>query len=484
MVIFQVGAQNIDIDFGENGITILDQFDDPGFELYPILDSNNRLLIAGIPAQSFMNSEIFVTRLDAEGNVDPDFGIDGYAQYDLGSGFTSITDFIQLENGNIVVAGTSFQDGWLVMFDDQGDLVEEFGDNGYFDTQVGADNNRLLIHQAGDRIFCIHKETIAGIAYLATSYFNMDGTYDISYGVNGTIVYEDFQFSSFGEISWHLGSGEELLGAYFSVFRLNGEEGSFVTNISTDGVLNTSFADEGVYQLTGADFIYDIALDFNNELIIAARSDANFIIQKLDQDGGFVTEFGDNGTYTGSWSLPLGSIERIAPLADGGFLLSGNMDDIAVGKSVVQKYDSDGVADSEVGEIIYDQLPISARDMLHADNGDIYIFGFTIGEMLNVDQLFVIKYKSDYTDVIDLDDLDITLTPNPSQIPEWTFVGENIQIERASLINLTGNSHTELIVEQNKIYSSQNIIPGLYVLSAQTKNGGYINRKVFLLNSN
>lgn len=474
-------CQTLDPNFGTGGISILDKYDDPGFEVYPILDAQSNVIIAGIPNQSFMNSRVFITKLNSDGIVDSSFGQEGYAEYDLGNGFTSITDFIQLDNGNLLVAGTSFQNGWLIMFDAEGNLVLDFGDNGLLDTQISADNNRLYIAEANDKIFCVHKGPLGGVAYLATSVFNMDGTYDLSYGVNGTTVYNDYQFSSIEHVSWDVDPNGELLGAYFAVYRLNGEEGSFVTYIDAEGILTDSFAEDGVYQLTGGDFIYDIALDFNKDLLITARSGSSYLIQKLNSGGDFIQEFGTDGEYTGTWSLPLNTVEKIIPLADGGFLQSGNMDDIAEGKSVFQRHNIDGSVDNAIGEVVYDLQPISARDMLYLDNGDIYIFGFTIGDMINVDQLFVIKYRSDITDVSEASLPSIALAPNPSPVPNWSFDGDLIDISSVRISNISGKIISDLSFDQDRIYTNSDLDPGIYILSIQTREGKMINTKVVLV---
>lgn len=474
-------AQNLDPDFGDDGILLLDNYDDPGFEVYPILDTEGKLFIAGTPNQTFMNSRVFVTKVSSDGTVDTNFGQDGYAEYDLGNGFTGITDFIQLSNGNLLVAGTSFQSGWLVMFDAEGILISDFGDNGFFDTQISADNNRLHIAEVNDKILCVHKGPIGGVAYLATSVYNMDGTYDISYGLNGTIVYNDFQFSSIEHVSWDFDANNGLQGAYLAVYRLNGEEGSFVTYIDANGTLNDTFAEEGVYRLTGGDFIYDIALDFNKDLLISARSGSSYLIQKLDSNGDFVSDFGTDGMLQGTWSLPLNSVEKIIPLADGGFLQSGNMDEIAEGKSVFQKHNVNGSVDAEIGEVVYDLQAISSRDMLYSDNGDIYIFGFTIGEMLNVDQLFVIKYTSDITDVSEVSQSTIMLYPNPSAIPNWNLEGDPIDINKVSISNMEGKLVADLSFDLDHIYTNSDLDAGMYIISIQTSAGEIINTKMVLL---
>ena len=479
--VLNVQSQALDIDFGDNGISILDKYDSPGFEVIPVLDESGQMLLAGIPSPSFMNSKVFITKLNIDGSLDIDFGVDGYTEYDLGQGFVSMSDFIQLDNGNLIVSGTTFQDGWLIMFDAQGDLVTDFGDNGFFDTQKSADVNRMMITQVNDRIFCLHKDLIGGSSYLATSYYTMDGTYDTSYGNNGTIVYSELQFNALNEVAWDYSSNGDFKGAYFYGFSPNGEAVSFVSYVSSEGILSSSFSDEGLYRLSGVDFIYDMAIDFNNDLLLTGRNGNNYVIQKLDSQGDFVTDFGTDGSYTDTWSLPLNTVQSIIPVADGGFLQSGGMNEFSELKSVFQKHNQDGSVDDEVGEIIYDAQPIAPRGMVHADNGDIYIIGFTIVETSNIGKMFVIKYKSDITDVENIGKQTITISPNPSNIARWTLdKSVLINITDVKLLDISGKYILELEIDQNQIYTHDKVKAGLYILSITTTQGEVVNSQVVI----
>ena len=478
-IVFNIHSQILDLDFGDNGISLLDKYEEPGYEMFPVLDASGQMILAGLPSPSFMNSKVFVTRLNVDGSVDDNFGVDGYAEYDLGQGFVSITDFIQLDNGNLVVAGTAFQDGWLVMFDSEGSLVTDFGVNGFFDTQISADVNRVLVTQVNNRIFAVHKGRIGGSAHLATSYYNMDGTYDTSYGSNGTIVYQNLKFNSLNHVNWDYSSNGTFNGAYFSGSAPNNEDFTFIGNVSADGILNSDYGEDGLYRLSGADFIYDMSLDFDNELLFSARNGGDYVIHKLDNQGDLITDFGIGGMYTGNFSIPLRSVARIIPTADRGFLHLGSMDDFSDLKSVFQKHNEDGSVDEEIGEIVYDNQPIFPDNMLHADNGDIYITGYSI-DGNNPDQLFVIKYKSDITEVENISQHTINISPNPSSIPRWTLSDESIDISEAKLLDISGRYLLELNVEKNQVYSNDKIESGLYILSVITSHGENVNAKVFV----
>ena len=480
-VVFNSQSQVLDLDFGDNGISILDKYDTPGYEVIPVLDESGQMLLAGIPNPSFMNSKIFIAKLNIDGSVDMDFGIDGYAEYDLGEGFVSMSDFIQLDNGNLIVSGTSFQDGWLIMFDAQGDLVTDFGDNGFFDTQKSADVNRMMITQVNDKIFCLHKDRIGGSAYLATSYYNMDGTYDTSYGDNGTVVYSELQFNSLSKVEWDYSSNGDFNGVYFYAFTPNGEDVSFVSYVSAEGVLSNSFADQGLYRVSGVDYLYDIAIDFNRDLLLTGRNGDNYVIQKLDSQGDIVTDFGTDGSYTDTWSLPLSTVQSIIPVADGGFLQSGGMDQFSDLKSVFQKHNQDGSVNDEIGEVIYDAQPIDPRGMVHADNGDIYIVGFTIVETSNIGQMFVIKYTSDITDVENILPAIINVSPNPSSNAQWTFdKSVIIDIADVKLLDFSGKYILDLETNQNQIYTQDKVDSGMYILSITTTKGETINTQVVI----
>lgn len=54
------------------GISILYKYDTLGFEVIPVLDERGRMLLAGISNTSFMNSKVFITKLNVERSFDID----------------------------------------------------------------------------------------------------------------------------------------------------------------------------------------------------------------------------------------------------------------------------------------------------------------------------------------------------------------------------------------------------------------------------
>jgi hypothetical protein len=54
------------------GISILYKYDTLGFEVIPVLDERGRMLLAGISNTSFVNSKVFITKLNVERSFDID----------------------------------------------------------------------------------------------------------------------------------------------------------------------------------------------------------------------------------------------------------------------------------------------------------------------------------------------------------------------------------------------------------------------------
>jgi len=72
ITIFHCQFQNLDIDFVGKGISILYKYDTLGFEVIPVLDERGRMLLAGISNTSFVNSKVFITKLNVERSFDID----------------------------------------------------------------------------------------------------------------------------------------------------------------------------------------------------------------------------------------------------------------------------------------------------------------------------------------------------------------------------------------------------------------------------
>ncbi len=156
------------------------------------------------------------------------------------------------------------------------------------------------------------------------------------------------------------------------------------------------------------------------------------------------------------------------------------MDEFSVLKSVFQKHNEDGSVDETVGEIVYDAQAVSPNDMLLDDNGDIFVFGFTIDDMNSPDELFAIKYTSDITDVKNVWQSNITLSPNPSSSTRWILKGESIDIKEVKMFDISGRYLLDLEVDQNQVYTNHKVDSGLYVLSIITTQGEIINTKLLI----
>lgn len=476
-------AQSIDTSYGIDGIASLDDLSGGGlFTISRLLDDGS-VIIAGTPLPSFMNSQIYLAKVDPDGMIDPTFGADGYAYYDLEAGFTFISDVLIIDD-RIIVAGASFQDGWMIGFDMNGQLASDFGVEGYVDTDLSGDNMRMYLVQENDHILVLHKMQNDGSTYVATSRFELDGTIDGTYGTNGTKIYLSLgvvnTISAF-EIS-QAAFLEDLNRTYFAGVQINGENIQFIASIDLDGELDMEFGEAGVYEVSDG-FISSIAVNQDHHLLVNTyrpNSDL-YAIHAIDQHGGLISTFGNGGIYEGNYLQSLYQTNDIVPLFNGEFLLLGSVDNITDLKSVVTLHDTEGNVDLDFVESIYDQQKVFPLDLMYASDGCIYISGLLIDDTGTPTTPYILKYQSTIVNnIVDVPTSTINLYPNPSHRADWTIVDSNITIATAQLHSLDGKISISLSVKGTQIYADQDLIAGTYILWTTDTQGLSYQAKVSL----
>ena len=101
------------------GISILYKYDTLGFEVIPVLDERGRMLLAGISNTSFVNSKVFITKLNVERSFDIDVEDTANFTFEYDSfSVTFNTSFVQNRQERIIKING--QDGWI-----EYDLLEQ-----------------------------------------------------------------------------------------------------------------------------------------------------------------------------------------------------------------------------------------------------------------------------------------------------------------------------------------------------------------------
>ncbi|MGB0368415.1 MAG: T9SS type A sorting domain-containing protein, partial [Flavobacteriales bacterium] len=134
----------------------------------------------------------FLARYNADGTLDPAFGVNGIAPMDFSSSFQHVEDITVTQEGDILLlvqGGTmSNSDVWIVRLLEDGTLDNSFSFDGVAEFDVAPHDypSQFLIQPDGKILVVGQTENTW---YYATLFrFNGDGTIDNTFGVNGHVL--------------------------------------------------------------------------------------------------------------------------------------------------------------------------------------------------------------------------------------------------------------------------------------------------------
>jgi len=307
-----LAAGTLDLSYGVNGQvrpTINNGFD--GGINSIALTANDQIILAGNIVTD-TSSAAFVTRLDANGELDISFGQDGIVVFDIGDDEDDLFSILIKADGNILLGGLTYDSGnsgfydfLLVQLLPDGSSDPDFGTGGVAtaDFANGLEGIIALALQADGKI-------VAAGANAVSSYnmeivrFQPNGSIDQSFGNNGVFIFgpgtrdevaydvavQDDQKIVFCGTSFQNGSttGE------ITLFRIN-PDGSFDATFGMDGKV---FTDLGLLEFARALVLQPdgkILVGAEGTLLSANFEEGQFWVLRYNTDGSLDTTFGDNG---------------------------------------------------------------------------------------------------------------------------------------------------------------------------------------------
>jgi uncharacterized delta-60 repeat protein len=295
---------DLDLNFGENGVVVLAHA--VAMESFQALaqQPDGKILAAG------NHLGFRLGRFLADGSLDTDFGVDGYA--DFGYGGFSVLNVVKVQSdGKIIVAGND---------------------------QYSAT--------------CGHSDVF--VARL-----NSDGTFDSSFGAGGKVranYYPDSTCSASSNDRVNdmilLPDGRILVagGAEPVVSDVNNPRNDFaLLRLNADGTYDTSFGDGGKVATGGGDAITAIASLSDGKILAAGNafsSDGGYDIAFLryNADGSLDDSFGTGGKVLVDLSAS-DTVHAMTVLSDGRILVAGQLFD----SGFIARFLSDGSLDATFG---------------------------------------------------------------------------------------------------------------------------------------
>ncbi|HYV91911.1 MAG TPA: T9SS type A sorting domain-containing protein [Chitinophagales bacterium] len=301
-------AGTLDISFDGDGIvtTPIGIFYEDAYAL--CVQQDEKIIAAGYSNSStnyFFDYDFALVRYNADGSLDPSFGIGGKVTTDFGSiGDFGLSAVLQ-PDGKIIVTGETYINGNY----NDGFAVARYNEDGTLDNSFSTDGKVTVDFGSGD-----------------------DVSFKVVVQPDGKILVAGYAFS-----------GTQTM---FALLRLD-----------STGIPDNTFGNSGkVMQAIGSynDRAYDLALLPDGKIIAAGRSDNgttyDFALVRFNSNGSIDNSFGTNGTVTTDIANAddYGNAMSLQP--DGKIIVSGYTGDIlSITKFAMIRYDSLGTIDNTFG---------------------------------------------------------------------------------------------------------------------------------------
>jgi uncharacterized delta-60 repeat protein len=310
--------------------------------------SDGKIIVSGTGDAKFA-----VARYDTTGSLDKSFNNDGKLTTPFGvGGYGEGKSVILLENGKILVAGTSSIQFAIARYNPDGSLDNSFSEDGKFDTYLGGifsgessalqvDGKALIVGYTYTRTFSWVTVSYVYTYSFAVARFNVNGSLDTSFDTDGLVTTylgkaNCVAVQSDGKI---LVAGDS--NSDFGLVRYN-SNGSLDTSFDGDGKVTLDFG-SGPYSYV-YDTIYTIALQIDGKILVGGSSSGNFALARYNVDGRLDITFDGDGRLTTDFGGDDTALSiNLQP--DGRILVGGS----SGSDFVMARYNLDGSLDTSFG---------------------------------------------------------------------------------------------------------------------------------------
>lgn len=409
--------QELDIEFGEEGILFIDVLESSDQACELSLTENGDIIIAGhanlIPSQG---NDLFITKYSSQGIIEESFGDEGIKLIEmLGATNQFCKDFSFNMGSSIIFAdhySSSHSDLLLIKCDENGQIDSTFANEGV-----------KIFNFFDDHDYSIGIESISGsenlyIAY--TSYAQNDdfesgilcmnsfGDLNPSFGDNGVFKIEPTNPSVLREFKSH-GNNLYYVNAYNNLTPL---EHHSIGCILENGQLNQQFNNGNpieIDNLPGWNRILDFEISQDGYLYfltgIHIPNDPRLAVRKINQNGELVESFGDSGTmiYEFTDSKNVSTAQLVPDLEDEGVLIVGGYlplnPSINTSKIFTLKLTEEGQIDNSYGiegrfDLDISESNIQIESVVQSSSNEILILGDEINNVgVTKNDFFISKLK-------------------------------------------------------------------------------------------
>ena len=298
----------LDTNFGTNGkVTTIIEYSDSPLDI--VVQPDDKIIVAGSaylgPTPTGPGNWIaFAVRYNNDGSLDTSFANNGIYRLSSSRQFVSV---MVLPDGSIVLGGnssslTNEHLAILVKLDNYGIEDNQFGTNGTL--SLDSNNFKFIMWDAivlsDGNIFCVGYEYSDIISHSKSAYCKISpqGNFDTSFGTNGKVVHDLFNYDPISNITELLHTVQELSNGQLIV--AGSEVNQFLLKINADGTLDTSFGTNGMVNHSFSSKASAMTLQPDGKIIIGGNKgvgngNIGYTVTRFDSNGSLDTSF-NNGT--------------------------------------------------------------------------------------------------------------------------------------------------------------------------------------------
>jgi len=381
-------------------------------------------------ATGTVDGRMFVARFTVDGDLDTDFNGLGYIIFS-GSDLMAGQDVEVMPDGKILVVGhgeTSTDSRmlcWRLLSDGSPDY--SFGTDGIDTLYSGGENNFAWFAFANeDSTAIVGGEIFDGLVYQPIIYRIMnDGSLDNGFGING-IAGKTFDCGRLLQITGVRTADGKII--YCGTGFENGNNLVSVSQFLSNGLIDSSFANNGSRAFSSADTIldYNIPQDFTvlpdgKIFCIAVNNDLQLIYCRIDSDGTLDSTYGIKGYSVPNQRVQTGlqiyQTSRIIAADNNQIFIAQNCYSVKLGDEdlidiespvgvLLHKMDPEGIPDSSFGAggILRLKFPDQGQDAIYCTDVKlqadgkllfaqqrVHDLGFPYGTVSNI---FLTRYDS------------------------------------------------------------------------------------------
>ena len=295
----------IDSSFGNDGIVVIatNLTTEANSLCYSsALQNDGKIILVGNFTAFSGDHNLMVIRLNSNGSLDTNFGVNGKLNLELGSPYDFAYAVKIQTDGKILIGGSSggVNGGFcLVRLLPTGLMDPSFGTNGMVVTIISPGNEstiKSLDLLSNGKIIALGNSVSNGTQNIVLAQYNEDGSLDSSFGTGGkTETVIETGISDDARNLKVLPNGKLLIQGVFNLFGAISDGGNMLLQYNSNGNLDLNFGTNGVVINLGEYSGYGLATQVDGKIIVSGSAAGETIVARYLPNGSYDNTFNDDG---------------------------------------------------------------------------------------------------------------------------------------------------------------------------------------------